>query len=849
MAHFRAPGVTGASRAHCNPDFPEIAGDLVMKDKTDIQIATEDLDSTVCDQCGAVLDISEIASFAAFDCPGCGASLVAPAQFGSFRLLRVLGAGGMGSVFLAEDEALGRQVALKVMLKSLGANQRFVADFQREAQAAAKLNHPNIAQIYSFGQHEGQPYIVMEFVPGQSLERLFEKEGKLSPAFLLAVGADIAEGLRVASEAGLVHGDIKPDNILLNDKKQAKLVDFGIAGMADEKQDEIWGTPYYIAPEKVKRRRIDLRTDIYSLGATLYHGIAGHPPFDGETPVDVVKARFNAPPQPLNQVRPDVGDNVAGIIDRMLQVEPSMRYPTYESLLADMRKYLSSAGGSPATSRRLIIRKKSSTNSSAAFSTGRQLAVGKGVVPTSSLEVDGGGGGLTGGAKAGPVAPWMEDKPATGKGIILALVFFLLLVLAGAGFVLWHFLPGPAADPAPQEEKTVSVAAIVESFVSRVSPRLHKLEQEVGDVWLNASNRTAQVWGDHAWPDIVQSFDGSEDAPGEPDREDEEEVAAEPRVKEGIAADIAAEASRVWSALEDLWEEGRAAEKSLGSVVTALDEIKQAGDDLDVDNLQLADLAPPGSPAGRVYSGFRATEEKLEAFQSSEAVLRRRIEDHKRHLARQEARRAREEEEARKRAEREREEAAVRAREEAEKQKVEAEGRDIYRNVQSRNYRQARWTLRDLRDNMQTEVGLAEVERVARRVDRLESLHLFLARQIKERGFPGGWRSAHRSYDVTAEDTRAIIVEGRRILWSEVELGPTVGMINYFLTDERQARKIRLSERVDQLINAALYCLVYGEGSPYAEALARELAGRSVQLFPRAMDTISDLMPGLTIEE
>lgn len=267
-----------------------------------------------------------------------------PSDFGHFLLEKELGHGGMGGVYLARDKMLDRQVGIKVMLKSLGDDPAFVERFQREAQAAARLNHPNIAQIYSFGKENGMPYIAMELVSGGSLDKEMEANpGTLDPVHVMRVGQQLADALALAAEQGLVHGDVKPENVLYDVDGNAKLVDFGLAAMQGD-SNEIWGTPYYISPEKVRRQKVDFRADIYSLGGTLYHALTGVAPFEGETAAEVVKARFNGPPRKPSEVRADIPPEIDTIIMRMLEVEPSMRYPTYQSLLGDFKRYLSKAG-------------------------------------------------------------------------------------------------------------------------------------------------------------------------------------------------------------------------------------------------------------------------------------------------------------------------------------------------------------------------------------------------------------------------------------------------------------------------------------------------------------------------
>jgi serine/threonine protein kinase len=308
-------------------------------------VITDRVATLVCSNCGCVIDVSELEPFIKVECPDCGGVNTVPARLGHFLLLDLLGMGGMGGVYYAKDETLGRFVAIKVMLKSLGDDQQFIETFKREAQAVARLNHPHIAQIYSFGQEKGQPYIVMELVSGDRLDGMMETGVPLDQGLLMRIGLEIAEGLRAADEAGLVHGDIKPENILLDKKGQAKLVDFGLAS-ASHQVDEggIWGTPYYIAPEKVRRQAVDARADIYSLGATLYHALAGRPPFEGETPVEVVKARLNGPPRPLKEHRPDIDEDAARIVGRMLEDDLTRRYPTYDSVISDLRRVVRKLG-------------------------------------------------------------------------------------------------------------------------------------------------------------------------------------------------------------------------------------------------------------------------------------------------------------------------------------------------------------------------------------------------------------------------------------------------------------------------------------------------------------------------
>ena len=254
---------------------------------------------------------------------------------GNFLLERELGKGGMGGVYMGRDKMLDRPVAVKVMLKEYGADVQFVERFKKEAQAAARLIHPNIAQIYSYGIADEMPYIAMELVAGGSLDSIMRNSGGSSDvARIMKIGEQVAQALRCAADQGLVHGDVKPENILLDANGNAKLVDFGLAAMQNN-TDEIWGTPYYIAPEKVRKEVVDYRADMYSLGGTVYHALCGIPPFEGEDAAAVVRKRFDYLPRRPSEIRPELTPQIDALVMKMLAFDPADRYPTFEALLAD----------------------------------------------------------------------------------------------------------------------------------------------------------------------------------------------------------------------------------------------------------------------------------------------------------------------------------------------------------------------------------------------------------------------------------------------------------------------------------------------------------------------------------
>jgi hypothetical protein len=303
-------------------------------------IKTENVDAITCHGCGLELDVSDLETFTPIECPTCQAELTVPGRLSHFVLLEELGQGAMGVVYRANDENLDREVALKVMREEYGADAESLEALQGEAVAAAALNHPNVVQVYEFGQSNNQPFIVMELVSGGRLDLEMVQGQPLDEKFILKVAGGVSEGLAAAQAAGLTHGDIKPANIVFDRKGKAKVVDFGLArfggGQPDGQGDEVWGTPFYIAPEKVKRKSEDWRSDQYSLGTTLWHALSGYPPFDGDMPADVVKARFDNPVPSLQEANPLITKETADIIERMMNPTPGHRYPTYASLHADI---------------------------------------------------------------------------------------------------------------------------------------------------------------------------------------------------------------------------------------------------------------------------------------------------------------------------------------------------------------------------------------------------------------------------------------------------------------------------------------------------------------------------------
>ena len=256
--------------------------------------------------------------------------------FGNYQLERELGQGGMGTVYLAKDSGLNRYVALKILRSDLGDDPSFSRKFLEEVEVTASLAHPNIIRVFTLGEQEGRLYLVMEHLDEPSLENRMDKQTKVSEREVLEIGIGISSALQFAhEETGLIHRDIKPGNILFGRGNIPKLADFGLAAGARSalgQQDEIWGTPYYVSPERLLREPEDIRSDIYSLGATLYHAMAGRPPFEAETAEEVAKRHISDRPPPLRSLCPNAQEQTVFTIDKCLAKKTDSRWLNHTEL-------------------------------------------------------------------------------------------------------------------------------------------------------------------------------------------------------------------------------------------------------------------------------------------------------------------------------------------------------------------------------------------------------------------------------------------------------------------------------------------------------------------------------------
>jgi eukaryotic-like serine/threonine-protein kinase len=292
-----------------------------------------------CWVCGTPLDSSSFEPLARVVCPKCGQKNLIRRNFDHFEVVETLGAGGMGTVYKARDTHLERYVALKLLHRDLRSEPDHSAQLQEEARVAASVNHPNVVQIFSLGTDHGQFYVVMELIDHGSLDDLMESHGRVPEHRVLDIGIQIARGLRAAHRKGLIHRDVKPANILFVDEQAAKIGDFGIAAFATEApQNEgvIWGTPAYVAPERLYNQPEDVRSDMYSLGATLFHAVAGKPPIDTSTNSATELRELKQHPSELRSIARDVSAPTARVLQRMIAPDPGRRFPFYDDLLVEL---------------------------------------------------------------------------------------------------------------------------------------------------------------------------------------------------------------------------------------------------------------------------------------------------------------------------------------------------------------------------------------------------------------------------------------------------------------------------------------------------------------------------------
>jgi len=256
-----------------------------------------------------------------------------------YRLLERIGGGGMAEVYLAEDVLLARQVAVKLLRSQFTSDEDFVARFRQEARAAARLSHPNIVSIYDVGCEADTHYIVMEYVPGETLKECIKRQGRLPSSVAVEYALQIAAALKHAHDNQIVHCDIKPHNILIHRDGTAKVTDFGIARAVSSQTTTqvagVLGSVHYLSPEQARGYGVDSKSDIYSLGVVLYEMLAGHPPFDGNSPIAIAMKHIQEQPRSLKELRPDIPPQLNALIVKAMAKKPEARQETARVFLLE----------------------------------------------------------------------------------------------------------------------------------------------------------------------------------------------------------------------------------------------------------------------------------------------------------------------------------------------------------------------------------------------------------------------------------------------------------------------------------------------------------------------------------
>ncbi|MFC5049415.1 serine/threonine-protein kinase [Rubritalea spongiae] len=295
-----------------------------------------------CRACGNSMDVTSFAPFTEVQCPECHKNVHVKTDVGGYEIVAKQGVGGMSLVFKAVDKTLGRKVAIKLLNESYSSDAKRIEEFEKEAKITAAISHPNVVRVFTVGQAYGRYFIAMELVDGESLEQRLAVSGKLDEEAVTRLAIEVVEGLKSAHQAGLIHRDMKPGNILLDTNGRAKIVDFGLALVTSGGKalaEEIWATPYYVPPETLRLHEEDLRSDMYALAASLYHALTGEPPFTADTTSTSELLKIKASVPKLANKADGVSKYMCAIIDKAMAFEASERFQSYEELL-DVLKQL-----------------------------------------------------------------------------------------------------------------------------------------------------------------------------------------------------------------------------------------------------------------------------------------------------------------------------------------------------------------------------------------------------------------------------------------------------------------------------------------------------------------------------
>jgi len=409
---------------------------------------------------------------------------------GRYRLVELLGQGGMATIFRATDAQLGREVAVKVLHPQYGRDPDFVARFRQEAQAAASLSHPNIVAVYDFGTDADGPYIVMELVDGEDVATLLARNGPLPPRQAARLAAEVAHALAAAHARGIVHRDVKPGNILVSSDGRVKVADFGIArAWADARltlPGVTLGSVHYFSPEQALGEQATEASDIYSLGVVLYELLTGRRPWEGDTPASVAMARVSAPPPLVSAVRPNVPPALEAIDRTALSPDPAARFPNAGAMAAALEAFLDASDPRAASVPPVAAAAGAAAGAAAASRAAPPPAArpyppdayagapGQPVPPRAAKPPD-----------ASPVQP--EEPRGTSPWIWLAGLLGLVILVV-VGFLFFRILTadGPATTPGPG---TVTLPSFIDQSFDSASATAQQLGVVLEPTYVKRNDR------------------------------------------------------------------------------------------------------------------------------------------------------------------------------------------------------------------------------------------------------------------------------------------------------------------------------------------------------------------------
>lgn len=366
-------------------------------------------------------------------------------RIGHYSIVSELGRGGMGVVYKAHEESLNRFVALKVLGKHLSEDENFVERFKREARSAAALNHPNIVKVYAIDEFNGQHYFAMEYVEGSSILQIVKQQGPMAPVAAARLILQTASGLGAAHAKGILHRDIKPANLLLDEHGLVKIADFGLALLAAGNTrltatGMFMGTPGYLSPEQCLGEGVDARTDIYSLGVTLYEMLTGVTPLNADSPLALLRQIIEVEPKDVAELRPEVPDTLRRILKKMMAKKPDDRYRDCPTLIADLQNWLASVGSTTSHLNPVITASAATVTS-------------PGISDTATVLMDSAQSGadkITAGTR----------KNADRKPRVAMIAVISVFLLAAASYAAWYFgSADPAGDPTATTSEVAGVVA------------------------------------------------------------------------------------------------------------------------------------------------------------------------------------------------------------------------------------------------------------------------------------------------------------------------------------------------------------------------------------------------------